>query len=239
MKHVGKWLPLVLVALVLGVSNAQAMLVRPGSFCGSDFARDLPLEAQQQAMPVAESCAVVGQPQPGDMLLARDVYGRIWIVMVESVETHNGEIRYVLSPMGLCAETRILGFISWPDYWVFNINVAIPNPLTLTLVGWSGALTVDRHMDVSWSILGGGVGKSATMVSGSVQAGWLNQTTIPSQKQTTSFITGNGVNFTAGYIGGGGETWSPGNGFATQIGIVSPQIGVSYNYSFLGRTGAK
>ena len=38
------------------------------------------------------------------MLLARDVIVRIWIVRVESVETHNGETRYVLSPMGLCEE---------------------------------------------------------------------------------------------------------------------------------------
>lgn len=121
-----------------------------------------------------------------------------------------------------------------PDYIGGNINIAIPNPFTGTLVGWSGTISVDRYGDVFWSPLGAGVGKSATVVSGSLTANWLNQSCKPSQSQLSDFLSANGFNATAGYWGGISESYTPGSGTATGVGFVTPQVGASYNYSFHG-----
>ena len=75
------------------------------------------------------------------------------------------------------------GFWRGPDYFAMNINVAIPNPFTATFVGWSGTATLDRYGDWFWSPLGVGVGKSATFLSGSFTANWLDQVGKPSQQQ--------------------------------------------------------
>jgi RHS repeat-associated protein len=139
-------------------------------------------------------------------------------------------------PMGLC-ETEKRSFWEYitPDYVTLNINIAIPNPWTATLVGWSGTATIDRYDNFYWSPAGAGIGKSATFVSISLQNGWLTQTTKPSSKQLNSFLTGHSVNVGAGFIVGGSGSWSPGNGSAVQIGLFSPQVGGSYNYSFGGK----
>jgi len=110
--------------------------------------------------------------------------------------------------------------------------VAIPNALTLTVVGWSGTLAITRYGDIAWSILGIGAGKSITAVSGSIQVGWLNQTRIPSESEVISFLRGHGINFGGGYIVGVSAQYSPEHGTATQIGLFSPQMGVSYNYAW-------
>lgn len=127
-----------------------------------------------------------------------------------------------------------LGLWRMPDYFSANINVAIPNPVTGTIVGWSGTASIDRYGNWYWSPLGGGVGKSATFVSGSATANWMNQPCKPSEKQLNNFLTGHGFNVTGGYWGGASESWSPGNGSATGLGFVTPQAGGSYNYSFQG-----
>jgi RHS repeat-associated protein len=126
------------------------------------------------------------------------------------------------------------GLWRMPDYLSANINVAIPNPWTGTLIGWSGTASLDRYGNWYWSPLGGGVGKSATFVSGSVTANWMNQPCEPSEWQLNNFLSGSGFNATAGFWGGVSESWSPGNGSATGVGFVTPQAGVSYNYSFQG-----
>ena len=121
-----------------------------------------------------------------------------------------------------------------PDFVSANINIAIPNPLTGTLVGWSGTASADRYGNWYWSPLGGGVGKSATVASFSLTANWMNQLGKPSEMQLSNFLSGNGLNVTAGFWGGLSESWSPGNGSATGLGFVTPQAGGSYNYSFQG-----
>jgi hypothetical protein len=124
------------------------------------------------------------------------------------------------------------GFLRWPDYFSANINLAITNPWTGTLVGWSGTASLDRNGNWYWSPLGAGVGKSATIISASLTANWMNQACLPSQEQLNNFLSGHGFNAAAGYWGGFSETWSPGNGSATGFGFVTPQAGASYNYSF-------
>ena len=120
----------------------------------------------------------------------------------------------------------------WPDFLAANVNIAIVTPWTGTLIGWSGTASLDRYGNWYWSPLGGGVGKSATFVSGSVTANWMNQSCQASEEQLNNFLSGNGVNVSVGFWGGVSESWSPGNGSATGVGFVTPQAGVSYNYSF-------
>lgn len=133
-----------------------------------------------------------------------------------------------------------LGLWRWPDYISVNLNIAIPTPWTGTLVGWSGTVSLDRYGDWFWSPLGGGVGKSATVVSGSLMANWLDRGCKPTKSQLSNFLSAHGFNATAGYGGGLSQSYTPGSGWATGIGLASPQIGASYNYSLQGgNTGGK
>jgi hypothetical protein len=54
---------------------------------------------------------------------------------------------------------------------------------------------------------------------------------VPSPAQTASFLSSSGFNASAGYWGGGGAAYTPGSGWAGEVGFVSPQIGASYHYS--------
>ena len=121
-----------------------------------------------------------------------------------------------------------------PDYIAVNINIAIPTPWTGTVVGWSGTASVNRYGDVFWSPAGAGIGKTLTFVSASLTANWLNQDCLPSQTKLADFLSGNGFNAALGFWGGVSESYTPGSGFATGIGLVTPQGGISYNYSFHG-----
>ena len=107
-----------LAALVLGVSTAHAKLIAPGLPTAPAIAQDalqnppaeLPQDQSADPQPpplvyVPESCVIAETPPlPGDILLARDTFGRIWYMRVECEEVHNGEFCYALSPLGLCAE---------------------------------------------------------------------------------------------------------------------------------------
>jgi hypothetical protein len=121
--------------------------------------------------------------------------------------------------------------IRLPDYASLNVAIAIPTPYTGTAVGWNITASLDRYGHFYFSPIGVGVGKSAGRASGSLTANWLNQSTQPSEQQLNNFLTGHGVNLGGGYIFGGGESWSPGNGTATGIGFYTPQVGISYNYT--------
>jgi RHS repeat-associated protein len=122
-----------------------------------------------------------------------------------------------------------------PDYVSTNANVTISNQITGKLVGWSGTASIDRYGNWYLSYKGAGIGKSTlTHISGSVTVNWLNQTAKPSEMQLNNFLSGHGFNFSAGYWFGVSESCSPGNGRATGLGFVTPQIGASYNYSSRG-----
>jgi RHS repeat-associated protein len=125
-----------------------------------------------------------------------------------------------------------------PDFFSVNVNVAIPTPLTGTLLGWSGQAAIDSYGDVFVSPLGFNFGKSATFVSGSLTGGWLDAAGVPGQGQLQGLLSGNSFNFGGGYGGGAQRAWTPGCGWATQSGIYSPQAGAAWDYSwFLGNSG--
>ena len=125
-------------------------------------------------------------------------------------------------------------FLRLPDYVSGSINIAIPTPWTATLLGWSGTASIDRYGDTFFSPFGAGAGKSLTAISASATVNWLDQSTTPCPSQLKDFLSGNGYNITAGYYGGVSQSYTPGGGFATGFGFVTPQIGGSYNYSFAG-----
>lgn len=119
-----------------------------------------------------------------------------------------------------------------PDFVGVTLDVAIPNPWTLTLVGVSFAVEMDKHGNV-YGGLGPSVGKSASEVSVSATANWLNQKATPSVKQLNNFLTKSSFSFSAGTRRVGvQEQWTPGSGTATGGGYFTPQIGVGYTYSW-------
>ncbi len=129
-------------------------------------------------------------------------------------------------------ETAATDISRWPDFFSININVAILNPWTGTLVGGTGAVTADENGDVYVGV-GPSVGKTLTFVSGSVAIGWLNQKAAPTEEQLRSFFTGHGFNASAGFWGGGAINYSPETETtATSLGLFTPQVGGGYTYSW-------
>ena len=173
MTHRGKWLFSLLAALVLSGSSACAMLIKPGLPAPRDFAQEQPqatapdpFQAPGQDLPpdqfpdlqppplvfVPASCVIADTPpQPGDILLAPDALGRMWFLRVEYEEVHNGEIRYALSPLGLCGQNgpNNSNYNYWDRYWEHvNAYALNPGPAAWALLGglWPK----------SWSIATGG-----------------------------------------------------------------------------------
>jgi RHS repeat-associated protein len=121
-----------------------------------------------------------------------------------------------------------------PDYINFSVNVAIPNPLTLTAVGVTVTASLDRFGNV---YAGGGanVGKAATLVSGSFTGGWLfSKPNTVSSADTTGFLRGWSYNGGGGFLSGSGVTVNR-SGTAGEVGAYWPQIGASATRS--GRIG--
>jgi hypothetical protein len=122
------------------------------------------------------------------------------------------------------------------DYMTVNVNIAIPNPITQTLVGYTFGVTADRYSRLYPMWRGAGAGKSLTGVSGSVAWGTLLSSTAPKPNILSQFITQHGINFSSGSIIGAGMTYSPNMpadapSVAGEYGVYSPQAGVSYSYT--------
>jgi RHS repeat-associated protein len=118
-----------------------------------------------------------------------------------------------------------------PDYFTYQANIALPNPVTGSFVGVNVQVTIDQNANV---YLGGGgsIGKSATLVAGSFVFGWLDGSGPLSSSKLTAFVSGQTTNSSAGFGGGIGRTDSPGNGRATEVGFFTPQWGASTSYSW-------
>jgi hypothetical protein len=121
-----------------------------------------------------------------------------------------------------------------PDFITLNVSFAIPNPITKKVVGWNGIITIDRYGQIYLSPLGVGVSKTSQLfpLSGSLTANWLFQSSVPSASHLYGFLTGNGFSAGGGYIGGLNYNYSPwaiGTKTSGGIGLVSPQVGFSYN----------
>lgn len=122
----------------------------------------------------------------------------------------------------------------FPDFYSLNITIAVPNLVTGTLVGWSGNISIDRHMQVYVSPIGVSVGKSAFVGSASLTANWMMQSNKPTASETYDFLSGHGVSVGGGYIGGVNVSISPtnkGTKTALGFGLYTPQAGASYNYT--------
>ena len=121
-----------------------------------------------------------------------------------------------------------------PDFYSLNVTVAIPNPITATIVGWSGSISIDRHGQIFISHYGVGVGKSALSASASLTANWMLQSNKPKANETYNFLSGHGISIGGGYYGGVNWAISPTNSGtkdAIGIGLYTPQVGASYNYT--------
>lgn len=113
----------------------------------------------------------------------------------------------------------------WPDFYSLSGSIPIPTPWTGSSFGWSGTLTIDRNWSVYFST--GPVIAFPSAGGGALNFGWLNQRCKPKPEQLNNFLSNGSVSF-AGYTPwffGGGETWSPGNGTATFVGLGGPAGG--------------
>jgi RHS repeat-associated protein len=113
-----------------------------------------------------------------------------------------------------------------PDFISLNINVGIP--VLANLVGGTLAVNVGRHGNV---YVGGGanVGKSLTFISGSLTANWFPPF---ANTNANNFLTKNSFSVAGGWWGGLQGTYTPGSGTALGAGVVSPQIGGAWTYSW-------
>ncbi len=125
----------------------------------------------------------------------------------------------------------------WPDYIVGSGSVAIPNPLTQTVLGITVQIIRDRDNNWYWA-LGPAAGETATGASLNVSAGWLLTLTPPTEKDRESFITKHSVYVNAGNGPGGGVVWGDPSlvrqpewkDVAFEFGAYTAQVGGSYVY---------
>ena len=118
-----------------------------------------------------------------------------------------------------------------PDF--LSLSVSISTPWTGPL-SWTFSASIDRYGNWYWSPIGPGLGRAPTFVSGALTANWLLQPCKPTSSELSNFLSGHGFTGAAGYWGGGNLIYSPGNGLAGGVGIVTPQFGGNYSYSFQG-----
>ena len=144
----------------------------------------------------------------------------------------NNPVNFI-DPLGLRGLDYLLK--NW-DYISLNINIAIFNPWTLTLLGFSGQIVLDRYGNI-YVGPGATLGKTfLTPISGSVTAGVLfecESPSKPSEAQLKNFLSGHSINFGGGYWAGGSITKNLSGGEeAFEIGFVTPQAGITYHHSW-------
>ena len=110
-----------------------------------------------------------------------------------------------------------------PDFWSLTVNAG-------SLAGGTIAITWDVY-GKRYIGLGGNVGKSATLVSGSFTVNWVIQSTQPDAKTLEGYCSGWGINVGAGNGLGGGITKVPGQAHSVLgVGVYTPQAGASVVY---------
>jgi RHS repeat-associated protein len=112
-----------------------------------------------------------------------------------------------------------------PDFIIINVGIG-------EVIAWNGTISLNRYGDVFWSPLGGSLGKTMHIVSGSAMAVWMMQDYTPTRGELNNFMTSHGFGITVGAGVGVSESWTPGSDFAPGVGLATPQIGISYNYSW-------
>jgi hypothetical protein len=122
-----------------------------------------------------------------------------------------------------------------PDYVSLGGGIPFPAPAG-PFFGVAFSLTLDRYGNIYFSAGPGGGFPSAG--GGSLTGGWLNQWCKPEEGKLNKFLTGWALSGGAILYGGGGETWSPGNGTATYLGVGSRGVGGSVTGGWrLGNSG--
>jgi len=124
--------------------------------------------------------------------------------------------------------------LSRPDYISLTVNANPLLPYVGTLFGWSGNITLDiRYWNLYLGVLGANAAEGASGVSGSLMAGWLEGVKgIPEEGQLRDLLSGHGINLLYGYGYAQALQYAPSSGLAaTEWGVATPQIGVSYHYS--------
>jgi hypothetical protein len=108
----------------------------------------------------------------------------------------------------------------------FNLTVSAG-----PLFGAEGSLSLDRYCRV-YAGFGPEVGKSPTLIAGSLTGNWLDQRHRPTEAELDNYLSKHNVSVTAGFGVAAQQGWWPGSGGATGIGVATPQAGVGYTYSF-------
>lgn len=122
-------------------------------------------------------------------------------------------------------------------YYTFSFGTAIPNPITGTVVGWHGSVTLTQYGDWLFGIgLDAGknvFGVSASLVDGRFTENQLPKNDIDQRKFLQNFLTGNsfqGFLVPIYYIG---VNYSPSVKTATlEDGIGIPQGGGAWTYTW-------
>jgi RHS repeat-associated protein len=117
-----------------------------------------------------------------------------------------------------------------PDMVSLSGAVPIPNPYTLLFAGIGAQVTLARNGGLYLSI-GPAFGWPGA-AGGALTGGWLNQKCKPTSKQLDDFNTGLGFSAGGAYGVYVGESWSPGNGTATNIGGGLKGAGISGGWGF-------
>jgi hypothetical protein len=107
-----------------------------------------------------------------------------------------------------------------------NVNISIGEGIS-----WNISISFDKFGNIYFSPFGIGLGKSPFLASVSVTGNDLQSTSNASEQQLNNFLSGHGVNGSVGCGPGATGTWSPGNGTSVGAGVMTPQVGVSYNYT--------
>jgi integrase/recombinase XerD len=120
-----------------------------------------------------------------------------------------------------------------PDFVSTSISIAVP--WTGGWGSWTLSGTLDRYGRTYWSPIGPGLGRSGGSVSGTVVPQWSLQKCTPGPDQLSNLLSGHGLSGAAGYGGGVGVSCNKKlENCAAGAGLVSPQIGGNYSYSFSG-----
>ena len=121
--------------------------------------------------------------------------------------------------------TRFFGdIVRLPDYGTYALGVGLPPPLPP--IGGSISMTFDAARQV-YITTAAGAGRAPTILSLSAVSGWLDQPK-PSPRELRDFFTGAGSNVSAGFLIGGGKSFSSSGRTATEIGVMTPQFGAAF-----------
>ena len=121
------------------------------------------------------------------------------------------------------------GLARIPDFYTLSGTVPV-SPVTPWL-GVGATISVDGYGDWYVGPIIPAIGLPSAL-QGSLVAGWKDRWAVPSQSELEKLLSQWSLHGGGGYIVGGEESWTPGAGFATGVGIFSPGGGAQASYSW-------